>query len=52
MNLKWALGLGSHFLLSILEKSFTVFCESLLMVAILPDVALPGSENTTSRQRK
>ncbi|KAH0650366.1 hypothetical protein KY284_030278 [Solanum tuberosum] len=23
MNLKWALGLGSHFLLSFLEKSFT-----------------------------
>ncbi|PHT74830.1 hypothetical protein T459_22107 [Capsicum annuum] len=31
INLKWALGLGSHFLLSFLEKSFTVFCESLLM---------------------
>ena len=32
MNVKWALGLGSHFLLSFLEKSFTVFCESLLML--------------------
>ncbi|KAK6772579.1 hypothetical protein RDI58_009611 [Solanum bulbocastanum] len=46
MNLKWALGLGSHFLLSFLEKSFTVFS------AILPDVALPGSENTAARPRK
>ncbi|KAK6775936.1 hypothetical protein RDI58_026937 [Solanum bulbocastanum] len=36
MNLKWALGLGSHFLLSFLEKSFTVFCESLLMVGNRP----------------
>lgn len=88
MNQKWALGLGSHFLLSFLEKSFTVFCESLLMVgnrpspsliiksfslrgftqfnialshsaimlllnsAFLPDVALPGSENTAARPRK
>ena len=32
MNLKWAIGLGSNFLLSFLEKSFTVFCESLLML--------------------
>lgn len=32
MNLKWALGLGSHFLLSFLEKPFTVFCESLIVV--------------------
>ncbi|KAF3645201.1 hypothetical protein FXO38_19756 [Capsicum annuum] len=36
MNLKWALGLGSHFLLSFLKNSFTVFCESLLMVGNKP----------------
>ncbi|PHU09821.1 hypothetical protein BC332_21681 [Capsicum chinense] len=36
MNLKWALGLGSHFLLSFLKNLFTVFCESLLMVGNRP----------------
>lgn len=32
MYLKGALGLDSHFLLSFLEKPFTVFCESLIVV--------------------
>ncbi|KAK7230771.1 hypothetical protein RIF29_45440 [Crotalaria pallida] len=53
MNLKWALGLGSHFLLSFLEKSFTVFCESLLMMWLFLEVRtlLPDQGNKEKIKR-
>ncbi|KAH0750660.1 hypothetical protein KY290_029892 [Solanum tuberosum] len=39
--------------LSVLYEPFTVFCESLLMVAtILPDVVLPRSDNAAAQLRK